>query len=158
MKKLITMILALLMCLSLLVACNDGSVTAEEAQKIALEYSDLKASDVYDIHTHIIDQNGSPCYQTYMTTEKGKITVVIGAASGVVCYMTVEHFSEDEAKTIALQDAGLLETEVRDLEVDLDSDDGICHYDVNFEKDGYDYAYEIAVESGKILKSRKERD
>lgn len=70
----------------------------------------------------------------------------------------VQYITPDEAKAIALQDAGLKETEVRDLEVELDKDDGVLHFDVDFEKDGYDYDYEIDATSGKILKSHKERD
>ena len=84
MKKLIAIMLALLMCLSLFAACNSGPVTAEEAQEIALEDSGLKASDVSDIHTHIIEQNGAPCYQIHMTTADGEVTVVVDAASGEV--------------------------------------------------------------------------
>ena len=71
---------------------------------------------------------------------------------------TVNYITQEKAKTIALQDAGLTESDVRDLEVELDKDDGVLHYNVDFEKDGYDYEYEIDAKSGKILKSQKERD
>ena len=84
MKKLITMIVSLLLCLSLLVACGGGAVTAEKAQKIALDYAGLKESQVSDIHTHVIEQNGAPCFQIHMTTENGDITIVVDAASGEV--------------------------------------------------------------------------
>ena len=70
----------------------------------------------------------------------------------------VQYITPEEAKSIALKHAGVKESEVRDLEVELDRDDGTLHYDVDFEKDGYDYDYEIDATSGKILKSRKERD
>ena len=66
--------------------------------------------------------------------------------------------SRTEARDIALKHAGLSTSQVRDLEVELDKDDGKVHYDVDFEADGYDYDYEIDAETGKILKSRKEKD
>ena len=58
--------------------------TAEKAQKIALEHEGLKESDVSDIHTHLIDQNGAPCFQIHMTTENGEVTIVVDAATGEV--------------------------------------------------------------------------
>ena len=84
MKKLIATFLTLILCLSLLVACSTGPVNAEKAQKIALDHAGLKASQVSDIHTHVIEQEGVPCFQIHMTTENGEITVVVNASNGEV--------------------------------------------------------------------------
>ena len=70
----------------------------------------------------------------------------------------IQYIPPEKAKSIALQDAGLQEAEVRDLEVELDREGGNVHYDVDFEKDSYDYDYEIDAVSGKILRSEKEKD
>lgn len=83
-KRIFAIISALLLCVSLLTACSTGPVTAEKAQKIALEHEGLKASDVSDIHTHVIDQNGTPCFQIHMTTAEGDVTIVVDAATGEV--------------------------------------------------------------------------
>lgn len=83
-KRIFAIISALLLCVSLLTACSSGPVTAEKAQKIALEHEGLKESDVSDIHTHLIDQNGAPCFQIHMTTENGEVTIVVDAATGEV--------------------------------------------------------------------------
>ena len=69
-----------------------------------------------------------------------------------------KNIGRTKARDIALKHAGLSASQVRDLEVELDKEGGKSHYDVDFEKGGYDYDYEIDAESGKILKSRKERD
>lgn len=66
--------------------------------------------------------------------------------------------TSEDALDIALNDAGLTKDQLRDLDIELDRDDGTLHYNVDFEADGYDYEYEIHAESGKIIKSRKERD
>ena len=84
MKKLTAMILMFALCLSLLVACSSGPVNAEKAQKIALDHAGLKESQVSDIHTHVIEQEGIPCFQIHMTTESGEITVVVDASNGEV--------------------------------------------------------------------------
>ena len=84
-KRIFAAILAGLLCLSLLAACSSGgAITAEKAQKIALDYAGLKQNQVSDIHTHIIEQEGVPCIQIHMTTDEGDITVVIDAATGEV--------------------------------------------------------------------------
>ena len=69
-----------------------------------------------------------------------------------------KQLTKTEAENIALGNSGFQASEVRDLDTELDRDDGVLHYDVDFEKDGYDYEYEIDAYSGKILKSRIERD
>ena len=63
--------------------------------------------------------------------------------------------SATKAKSIAFKDAGLTEAQVYDLEVELDRDNGVLHYDVSFEKDGKDYDYEINATTGKIISVEK---
>lgn len=68
---------------------------------------------------------------------------------------TSSQISASKAKSIAFNDAGLKESEVYDLEVELDRDNGTLHYDVSFEKDGKDYDYEINAKTGKIISVEK---
>ena len=84
MKRIFAVFAVLILCLSLLVACSTGPLTAEKAQKIALDHAGLKASQVTDIHTHVIEQEGVPCIQIHMTTADGDVTVVIDASTGEV--------------------------------------------------------------------------
>lgn len=60
--------------------------------------------------------------------------------------------TRDEAVQIALKDANLTPEEIFDLEAELDKERGTLHYDVDFEKDGKDYDYEIHAETGEILR------
>lgn len=83
-KRIFTVIAVLLLCFSLLAACGSKAITADKAQKIALDHAGLKASQVSDIHTHVIEQEGVPCFQVHMSTENGDVTVVIDAATGEV--------------------------------------------------------------------------
>lgn len=61
----------------------------------------------------------------------------------------------DEAIAIALQDAGFDQAQVAGLHAELERDDGITIYDVDFYKDGKEYDYEIHAETGEILKPVK---
>jgi uncharacterized membrane protein YkoI len=66
--------------------------------------------------------------------------------------------SKEEAKKIALKDAGLTESEIRDFEIELDRDNGVLKYEISFEKGNDDYDYDIDANSGKILKKEKDQD
>lgn len=59
--------------------------------------------------------------------------------------------TEDEAKAIALGDAGVGEADVTRLRVKTDRDDGRRHYEVGFCVDDQEYEYEIDCDTGKII-------
>ena len=50
------------------------------------------------------------------------------------------------------------EADVTGLKVELDRDDGVLHYDVDFDCNGYEYDYEIDATSGEIRKQNREWD
>ena len=56
----------------------------------------------------------------------------------------------DEAKAIALKDAGLEESAVKFYNVKLTQDDGIEIYEIEFYYQGAEYEYEIDAETGAI--------
>jgi uncharacterized membrane protein YkoI len=58
----------------------------------------------------------------------------------------------------ALAHAKLQESDVRWLKCELDREDGIMVYEVEFKKDGFEYDYDIDAKTGKVLKAKKERD
>lgn len=69
-----------------------------------------------------------------------------------------KYITMDEAIAIALKDAGFKEADVKGLHAELERDDGITIYDVDFYKDAKEYDYEINAESGKILKPVKKTE
>lgn len=70
---------------------------------------------------------------------------------------TSSEITPEEAKAIALKDAGLLEADVYDLDVERDIDDATPHYDVDFKHGGMEYDYDIAMD-GAILTAHSEID
>ena len=58
---------------------------------------------------------------------------------------------KSKAKSIALADAGVSSSAADFIRVELDYDDGIKIYDIEFEAGDYEYEYEIHAQSGKIL-------
>lgn len=67
-----------------------------------------------------------------------------------------EEISEERAKELALSHAKVKEADF--IRVELDYDDGKKHWDLEFYKDGFEYDYEIAAESGEILSFSKEKE
>ena len=68
------------------------------------------------------------------------------------------YIGEDAAKKAALSHAGLDESAVTSLKVELDTDDGTVHYDVDFKQGGMEYDYDINATTGEIMKSKSEVD
>ncbi len=68
------------------------------------------------------------------------------------------YIGEDAAKKAALGHAGFDESAVTDLKVELDTDDGTVHYDVDFKQGGMEYDYDINATTGEIMKSKSEVD
>lgn len=57
-----------------------------------------------------------------------------------------------------LDDVGATEADVRGFKIELDVDDGISKYEIEFYLDGIEYEYEINAKSGNIISSDKEYD
>ena len=65
----------------------------------------------------------------------------------------------EKAADTAFQDAGVSENDVKITKCRIDYDDGVEKYEVEFRTaDGYEYEYEIDVETGKILDKDVELD
>lgn len=78
-----------------------------------------------------------------------------GTTAGIAGSADGSYISEDEARAIALENAGLAEADVQFVSVRLDYDDGRAEYDVEFVRsaDGAleEYDYEIDALNGTIL-------
>ena len=63
------------------------------------------------------------------------------------------YIGKDKAKSLALSKAGLKESEVYNLTVELDADDGILVYEVDFKTKEKEYEYEINAKTGTFIDS-----
>lgn len=69
-----------------------------------------------------------------------------------------QQISADEAKSIALADAGVTAADVRDLKAELDTDDAVVHYDVDFKVGNTEHDYDIDAHTGAIIQHKAEVD
>ena len=70
------------------------------------------------------------------------------AASGDIGYA--------KAKSVALNHAGVSEGKAYDMDIELDDEDGILVYEIEFKSGGMEYSYEINAATGAILKHEAE--
>lgn len=66
--------------------------------------------------------------------------------------------SEEEARSIALKDAGVSEQDISGIRIKLEKDDGIQQYEVDFYAGDREYDYDIDASTGKILSKDMEID
>ncbi len=71
---------------------------------------------------------------------------------------TAQNIGYAKAKSIALNHAGVSENEAYDMDIELDNEDGILVYEVEFKSGGMEYSYEINAATGAILKHETELD
>ena len=89
-------------------------------------------------------RQGAPAAETRIKT--------IGTASEKA------YIGAEKAKEIAFAHAGTDATAVLSCKAELDTEDGIMVYDVDFEAGRFEYEYEIDAATGKVLKAEKEID
>ena len=63
---------------------------------------------------------------------------------------------QEKAKEIAFTKAGVTATTVSELEVELDCDDGVLVYEVEFRSRNNEYEYDIHAKDGTIVKENAE--
>ena len=71
---------------------------------------------------------------------------------------TAQEIGYAEAKSIALNHAGVSESKAYDMDVELDEEDGKLVYEVEFKSGGMEYDYEIDAATGTILQQEAEKD
>ena len=68
------------------------------------------------------------------------------------------YIGQEKAKAAATEHAGLSASDVSYFETDMDTENGIMVYEVEFKCNGYEYDYDINALTGDIVKYSKEKD
>ena len=67
-------------------------------------------------------------------------------------------YTLDEAKKIALKDAGAKEKDITYIKAEKDYNKGVLEYKIEFRYDGYKYEYKIDASNGKIISKETEKE
>lgn len=82
-KTFLVVIFVMILCLSLLAACGDQALTADEAINIALKDAGRERSEV-SVHTHVGTQGGKPCYEIHVEVDGEGYTCCIDSETGEI--------------------------------------------------------------------------
>lgn len=79
------------------------------------------------------------------------VVILLLGTLGYFIYVKSAYISKDVVKEIVLNDTKLKESDVIFKDIDLDLDDGLHKYDVEFYYNRVEYSYEIDAKTGKII-------
>ncbi len=180
-RKITALFISAVFLLTLLSACTQNSggssakITEDEAKKIALEDCGLQESEIRNKTIALDTENGILVYEFDIDANTGKIIgkskealdnplpkatadntappeyestseAVTGGPAQVPQTITLE-----QAKAIALSDAGVSESSVKFTKEKQDTENGITVYDFEFYTNTKEYEYEIGLQ-GNIVK------
>ncbi|MCD7919217.1 MAG: PepSY domain-containing protein, partial [Clostridiales bacterium] len=148
-----------------------AQITLDEARAAALEDAGLTADEVTFTQGKLDEEDGTAVYDIEFCTDTDEYEYEINAATGAVhsksketrtvaettadttaeTTETANQLTLDEAKAVALADAGAAEADVTYTKAKLDTDDGVDVYDIEFYTATQEYEYEINAATGAIV-------
>ncbi len=149
---------------------NKGYISVEAAKQKALDDAGVKAGDAVFVKAYYDADDIVPHYDVKFEANGYEYEYEIKASDGKVIEKDVdrearpagnpskqeEYISADKAKAIAYEHASVKAADVKFSKAELDRDDLIAHYEVEFVAGNFEYEYEINAESGKVIASDKE--
>ena len=150
---------------------DKNHIGIEKAKEIALENAEIKKADAVFKKAYYDSDDLVAHYDIKFVANGYEYEYEINAANGAILEKDIEKeeireqvsqapekelISEEKAKEIALSHAKVDSAKVKAVKVELDRDDLIVHYEVEFVEGKYEYEYEINAESGKIIAHSKD--
>lgn len=149
---------------------NNGYISVEAAKQKALDNAGVKAKDAVFLKAHYDYDDLVPHYEIKFHANGYEYEYEVKAADGAILDKDVErertpvkatsdandYISADKAKSIAYNHADVKAANVKYAKAELDRDDMVVHYDVEFVSGKYEYEYEINAETGKVIAFDKE--
>lgn len=161
MKKTLTAILALVMIMAIATcALAAGEITLEQAKQAALERAGVTADAATFVKAHPDYDDGRPTYEIKFFTDDTEYEIEVDARTGRITEFDTEYFqrdfstknvTEEEARQIALAQAGFKAEDVRFTKCRMDRDDGRLVYEIEFVNGTMEYEFDVDATSGRIL-------
>ncbi|NLM15236.1 MAG: PepSY domain-containing protein, partial [Clostridiaceae bacterium] len=132
----------------------------DNAVKIALDHAGVTASEARDLEVELEYDDGRWIYEVEFKANNKEYDYDIKALTGKILSADQDddddddptlstYIGKDNAVKAALNHAGVSASAIRDLEVELDKDDGRWIYEVEFKANGFEYDYDIDALTGK---------
>ena len=159
-----------------------GRITEADAKQIALDHAGISESETDRLRVKLDYDDGVQEYEVTFYVGNREYDYDIDASTGTIRSFDSEieddyniasapsatraatssssgaAITEAEAKQIALDHAGVSESETERMRVKLDYDDGVQEYEVNFYVGNREYDYDINAATGEIRSHDSEID
>ena len=149
-----------------------SDIGAEKAKSIALSHAGFTASQVQRLKVEKDYDDGRLEYEVEFYAGTTEYDYTISGTDGTILKQDKEEhggsqptqppagsdIGAEKAKSIALSDAGFTASQVQDLQVEKDNDDGRLEYEVEFRVNGTEYEYTISAADGTILERDIDKD
>ena len=155
---------------------TSGDIGVEKAKEIAMSHAGVSAGSVSFVKAKLDTEDGVKVYDIEFYSGNVEYDYEINAATGAIVSFDqdIENYaiptqpaaaptqaaasgiSADRAKQIALSHAGVSGASF--TKVELDTDDGVRVYEIEFKVGNVEYDYDIDASSGAILSSSSEID
>lgn len=155
-------------------ASSKAYIGRDAAVDAALGHAGVTRSEVRKLDVDLDYEHGSMVYEVEFEVGAAEYEYDIGAADGDIVWYEIERdgtveqggsaidgkaaISTDDAKTAALNHAGLTTAQVTHLKAELDREGGKLVYEIEFKSGGHEYEYVIDAATGAVIKSEKEHD
>ncbi len=148
------------------------AVSGEEAAKAAaFTHAGVSAADAESVRCRPDWEDGCQVYKIEFWVGSTEYDYEIDAATGAVLEAAQEtaarpaagaqqpesFIGEEAAKSAALAHAGLSAADAGYIECELDRDDGLWVYEIEFRAGGVEYDYEIGAADASVLKAQQNR-
>ena len=152
---------------------NTGNISLDKAKEIALSHAGLSADQVTFVQANMDFDDGIQKYDIEFYCNGQEYDYEINSSNGQIIQFdydmeynyipnnnttnyqsnvnTTANISVERAKEIALSHAGLASNQVTFQRIELDFDDGIQKYEIEFYYNYREYSYEIDANTGNIL-------
>lgn len=145
-----------------------NNITLEQAKEIALNHSKLSSNKVKFIRAEIGKDDGVDIYDIEFYSENKEYDYEINAKDGAILEFdsevenyditseeiqpsTQNKFTIEQAKEIAVKHANLTSDKVSFGQLELDNDNKITKYDIEFFYNNVEYDYEIDANTGEVI-------
>ena len=153
-------------------ASDKAYIGADRAKEIALAKAGVAETDARKLEVELDCEDGRMVYEVEFLAGNVEHECDVDARSGeVVKYKTETDddgkadpapqppsVNEQEAKRVAFKRAGVKEADVTGLEIELDRNDGVSKYEIEFKAGGMEYECDVDASTGAILKFKAEED
>ena len=149
-----------------------SDIGAEKAKSIALSHAGFTASQVQRLKVEKDYDDGRLEYEVEFYAGTTEYDYTISGTDGTILKQDKEEhggsqttqpsagsdIGAEKAKSIALSDAGFTASQVQDLQVEKDNDDGRLEYEIEFYVGSTEYDYVISGVDGTILEKDIDKD